>query len=278
MSIPLVSINFNELKFSLYEVLGLTNEASENKIKKSFKKLLIELHPDKNPDSNEEIFNHIIIANQVLGNSILRKDYDNYLQEKDNQISHTDLKNTFDSVIKDVEKMFPVKEDATKQFKSKIEELNNKHGVNNNLNSKNVISQYDQLKKMRDSQVNIPQEKISNTNDFNQKFESRKDIGTFNNQIIPVNPSSTFTLGTYQSNDALVGINDYSKLYLEDNVSTGSYTSLNMAFKIQKFDSNISEKSLKERMEDYKNQTNQYNTRKHGDFSAKKFDDWSNSK
>ena len=276
MSKPLVTINFNELKFNLYEVLGLTNEASENRIKKSFKKLVIELHPDKNPDSNEEIFNHIVIANQVLGNSILRKDYDNYVQEKDIKILHTDLKKDFDTVIKDVEKMFPVKEDATKQFKSKIEELNNKHGVNNNLNSKNVISQYDQLKKLRDSQINIPQEKISNTNDFNQKFESRKDIGTFNSQIIPANPNST--LGTYQPNDALVGIGDYSKLYLEDNVSTGSYTSLNMAFKIQKFDSNISEKSLKERMEEYKNQSNQYNTRKQGDFSSKKFDDWINSK
>ena len=51
-----------------------------------------------------------------------------------------------------------------------------------------------------------------------------------------------------------------------------------MAFKIQKFDSNISEKSLKERMEEYKNQSNQYNTRKQGDFSSKKFDDWINSK
>ena len=276
MSKPLVTINFNELKFNLYEVLGLTNEASESRIKKSYKKLLIELHPDKNPDSNEEIFNHIIIANQVLANSILRKDYDNYLEEKDNKILHTDLKNNFESVIKDVEKLFPVKEDATKKFKSKIEELNNKHGVNNNLNSTNVISQYEHLKKMRDSQVSIPQEKISNTNDFNQKFESRKDTGTFNSQIIQVNPNSI--LGTYQPNDALVGIGDYSKLYLEDNVSTGNYTSLNMAFKIQKFDSNISEKSVKEKMEEYKNQTNQYNNRKQNDFSSKKFDDWTNSK
>jgi curved DNA-binding protein CbpA len=276
MSKPLVTINFNELKFNLYEVLGLTNEASESRIKKSYKKLLIELHPDKNPDSNEEIFNHIIIANQVLANSILRKDYDTYLEEKDNKILHTDLKNNFESVIKDVEKLFPIKEDATKKFKSKIEELNNIHGVNSDLDSKNVMGQYEQLKKMRESHVSIPQEKISNRDDFNQKFESRKDIGTFNSQIIPVNPNST--LGTYQPNDALVGIGDYSKLYLEDNVSTGSYTSLNMAFKIQKIDSNISEKSLKERMEEYKNQTNQYNTRKQGDFSSKKFDDWVNSK
>ena len=256
---PIVTINFNELKFNLYEILGLTNEASENRIKKSFKKLLIELHPDKNPDSNEEIFNHIIIANQVLSNSILRKDYDNYLQEKDKQILHTDLKNNFDSVIKDVEKLFPIKEDADKKFKTKIEELNNKHGVNN-LNSKNVMTQYEQLKKMRDSQVSITQEKISNRDDFNQKFESRKDLGTFDSQIIQVKPNSG--LGTYQPNDALVGISDYSKLYIEDNISTGSYTSLNTAFKIQNIDSNISEKSLKERIEEYKNQTNQYNNRK----------------
>ena len=276
MSKQLVTINFNELKFNLYEVLGLTNEASESRIKKSYKKLLIELHPDKNPDSNEEIFNHIIIANQVLGNPILRKDYDNYLKEKDNKILHTDLKNNFESVIKDVEKLFPIKEDATKKFKTKIEELNNMHGVTCDLDSKNVMGQYEQLKKMRDLNISIPQEKISNRDDFNQKFESRKDTGTFNTQIISVNPNST--LGTYQPNDALVGIGDYSKLYLEDNVSTGSYTSLNMAFKIQKFDSNISEKSVKEKMEEYKNQTNQYNNRKQNDFSSKKFDDWTNSK
>ena len=272
---PIVTIDFNELKFNLYEILGLTNEASENRIKKSFKKLLIELHPDKNSDSNEEIFNHIIIANQVLSNSILRKDYDNYLQEKDNKILHTDLKTNFDSVIKDVEKLFPIKEDADKKFKIKIEELNNKHGVNN-LNSKNVMTQYEQLKKMRDSQVSITQEKISNRDDFNQKFESRKDLGTFDSQIIQVKSNSS--LGTYQPNDALVGISDYSKLYIEDNISTGSYTSLNTAFKIQNIDSNISEKSLKERIEEYKNQTNLFSTRKQNDFSSKKFDDWTNSK
>jgi curved DNA-binding protein CbpA len=276
MSKPIVSINFNELKFNLYEVLGLTNEASESRIKKSFKKLVIEYHPDKNPDYNEEIFNHIVIANQVLSNTILRKDYDNYLEEKDNKTSHVDLKNNFESAIKDVEKLFPVKEEANKTFKTKIEELNKKHGVNDDLNSRNVMSQYEQLKKMRDSQISIPQEKISNRDDFNQKFESRKDIGAFDGQIIPVNPNSS--LGTYQPNDALVGIGDYSKLYSEDSVSTGSYTSLDMAFKIQKIDSNVSEKSLKERMEEYKNQTNLYNARKPSDYSSKKFDDWTNSK
>jgi curved DNA-binding protein CbpA len=276
MSKPLVTINFNELKFNLYEVLGLTRETSDSRIKKSFKKLVIELHPDKNPDSNEDIFNHIIIANQVLSNPLLRKDYDNFIDEKDKKTSHEDLKNNFDTAIKDVEKLFPVKEDANKTFKSKIDELNKKHGFNNDLDSRNVMSQYEQMKRVRDSQINIPQEKISNRDDFNQKFESRKDNGIFDGQIIPINPNSQ--LGTYQPNDALVGIGDYSKLYSEDSVSTGNYTSLDMAFKIQKLDANTTEKSLKERMEEYKNQTNLYNSRKPSDFSSKKFDDWTNSK
>ena len=274
MSKPLVTINYSELKFNLYEVLGLTNEASENKIKKSFKKLVIKLHPDKNPDSNEEIFTHIIIANQVLSNSNLRKEYDNYLEDANEKTLHVDLKNNFESTIKDVEKFFPIKENATKTFKTKIDELNKKHGVNDELNGKNIMSQYDRIKKSRDTNISIPQEKISNRDDFNQKFESRKDTGTFDSNIIQVNSG----LGTYQTNDALVGIGDYSKLYVEDTVSTGNYTSLDMAFKIQKINPNLSEKSLKERMEEYKNHTNLFNIRKPSDFSSKKFDDWSNSK
>ena len=276
MSKPLVTINYSELKFNLYEVLGLTKEATIGRIKKSFKKLVIELHPDKNPNSNEDIFNHIIIANQVLSNSISRKDYDNYLVEFDEKTLHVDLKNNFESTIKDVEKFFPIKEDANKTFKTKIDELNKKHGVNDELNSRNIMSQYEHIKKSRDVHLSIPQEKISNRDDFNQKFESRKDTGTFDSNIIHVNQNSS--LGTYQANDALVGIGDYSKLYVEDTVSTGSYTSLDMAFKIQKINSNISEKSLKERMEEYKNHTNLFNIRKPSDFSSNKFDDWTNVK
>ena len=48
MSKPLVSVNFNELKINLYDVLGISKDANEAKIKKNFKKYVIELHPDKN--------------------------------------------------------------------------------------------------------------------------------------------------------------------------------------------------------------------------------------
>ena len=270
MSKAIVSVNFNELKFNLYEVLGLTCDASENKIKKSFKKLVLNLHPDKNKDSNEDIYNHVIIANQVLTNVILRKEYDIFLDEKNKKTLHNDLKNNFEANAKDIEKYFPGKEEATNLFKSKIEELNKKHGVTEASND-NIMNQYEKMKKVRTSQVNIVQEKISDNDDFNNKFDSRKEVGGFTNQIIQVSPNTS--LGTYQAQDGLTTIADYSRLYVEDSISTGSYTSLDMAFNLQKIEG-IKNKSIDEKMKEYKSQTNSFNSRKPSDFSSKNFTDW----
>jgi curved DNA-binding protein CbpA len=275
MSKPLISVNFNDLTINLYDVLGVAKDATEAKIKKNFKKYVIELHPDKNPDSNDDIYNHVILANQVLSNSLLRKEYDNFLEEQDKKTQHFDLKQNFETVSKDLETLFPVKEEATGTFKSKINELNQKHGYNELLNNESIVNQYQKMKKNRDSQVTIQQEKISGNTDFNKKFESRVETGAFENQIIAVQKTSG--LGTYQPNSGLATLSDYSKLYAEDSISTGSFTSLDVAFKIQKLEPETKEKTMKEKMEEYKNQSNLFSTRKPSDFSNKNFIDW-NSK
>jgi DnaJ-class molecular chaperone len=242
MSNPIVSINFPDLKYDLYEILGLTREASDNRIKKTFRKLVLELHPDKNKDANDELYNHVIIANQVLTNPQLRKDYNAFLDESTKKDSFLDLKNNFDSQIKDMDKFFPVKEEAKGTFKNKIEELNKKHGFDSGNDSKDIMNQYNKVKSNRKSQINIPQERIMNTKDFNSKFENKKETGVFADQLIVTN--SNTSLGTYQQNDGLASIGDYSNLYAEDTVSTGAYTSLDMAFKIQKINTEIKEKTL----------------------------------
>ena len=226
-----ITINFDDLKYNLYDILGLTKDASENRIKKTFRKLVIELHPDKNKDANDELYNHVIIANQVLTSKNLRNDYDNFLDETKKKDSFLDLKNNFDSQIKEIEKLFPEKEEAKNLFSNKIKELNNKHGFSANDDSGNILNKYENIKKKRD-QISIPQEKIANTKDFNNKFENKKESGVFAEQIVVANPNSN--LGTYQPNDGLASIGDYSNLYSEDTISTGAYTSLDMAFKIQK--------------------------------------------
>jgi curved DNA-binding protein CbpA len=286
-----IEIDFNNIKYNLYEILNVNKHDDDIKIKKSFMKVIKNFHPDKNSELEEDIYYHIILANQILLNKESRKKYDEFIN--DTSDTFCELKNKFN------------KHDKNKQnkqdiglFNQQISELNKKHGYDESNNNKNIMSQYSNLKKNRDNQINIPQEKISNNDDFNEKFQNRIKEGVFdkqnfkegvfdkqnfkegvfeeedqNRQIIP-SKNENLGLGTWQPNDGLATLNDYSKLYAEDTVSTGSYTSLDMAFKIQKVDQNIKEKTLAERMEEYKNQTNTFNSRKPSDFSNKSFTDW----
>ena len=267
-----VITNFDDLKYNLYEMLGLTKDASENRIKKTIKKLVLELHPDKNKEGSDEILDHLYKAKDILSNPKSRKNYDDFLEESNKKDSFLDLKSNFTNQKKDIEKFFPLKEEAEKSFINIIEEKNKKHGVSAHSDSGNTMSKYENIKKNRDSHISIPQERISNTKDFNSKFENKKENGVFNEQLIVSNNNSS--LGTYQPNDGLATIGDYSNLYAEDSVSTGSYTSLDMAFKMQKINTEYKEKSLEERMKEYKNQTSHFSSRKPDDYSSKNFNEW----
>lgn len=63
-----------------YKILGIPKTASENDIKKAYRKLARKLHPDLNPDDKEaeRKFKEINEANEVLSNPENRKKYDKY--------------------------------------------------------------------------------------------------------------------------------------------------------------------------------------------------------
>ena len=61
-----------------YKTLGVERSASEDEIKKAYRKLAMQYHPDRNPDDKdaEEKFKQINEAYQVLGDSEKRTRYD----------------------------------------------------------------------------------------------------------------------------------------------------------------------------------------------------------
>ena len=67
-------------KQDLYETLGLTKGASEDEIKKAYRKLAMKYHPDRNPDNKEAEakFKEIKEAYEILTDSQKRAAYDQY--------------------------------------------------------------------------------------------------------------------------------------------------------------------------------------------------------
>lgn len=67
-------------KRDYYEVLGVSKDASEQEIKKAYRKLAIKYHPDKNPDDKaaEEKFKEAAEAYEVLSNSEKKAKYDRF--------------------------------------------------------------------------------------------------------------------------------------------------------------------------------------------------------
>lgn len=67
-------------KRDYYEVLGIDKNASEDEIKKAYRKLAIKYHPDRNPDSKEaeEKFKEAAEAYDVLHDPQKRQQYDQF--------------------------------------------------------------------------------------------------------------------------------------------------------------------------------------------------------
>ena len=151
MSKHTIEINFDSLRFNLYELLNVSSDASEKRIKKSYRKLIIKFHPDKNNEIDEEIYNHLTIANQVLTNSELRAKYDGWLKSYgEDSLDHDNLKQNFEKQSLDIKNSFPSQPSEAKQtYYEKVEKLNIKHGLNKNWEEESTMSKYEKKKTRR---------------------------------------------------------------------------------------------------------------------------------
>lgn len=65
---------------SLYQTLGLQKQSTTEEIRKTYRKLALKFHPDKNPNNHEaaEKFKEINHAHSILSDATKRNIYDNY--------------------------------------------------------------------------------------------------------------------------------------------------------------------------------------------------------
>lgn len=244
-----ITISFNSLKFNLYEILNISSDSSENKIKKAFKNLILHFHPDKNNKAEEDIYQHIILANQILCNKVIRKKYDEYLLKSD--MTFDELKKNFNKNKSDID--LPTKSDAKTKFDNKIIELTNKHI--SDFVEKDILTNYEQLKKDREIEIVIDKEAFKSISEFNNKFENKITNKNFGDQIIPVNED--MRLSTTNINDNYTSLDiAFDNLYIDGGgISTSKYTSLEAAFKIQSLDLNIKQVDIEDAIKDYKKNT-----------------------
>jgi len=248
----LITLDFDTLKFNLYEILSVEPSASENKIKKAFRNLILNFHPDKNNDAEEEIYYHIITANQILTNSENRKKYDSYLNKSED--THDQLKKKFNNLNIQVSNQ-DKKESAIKSYHQKVKEMENKHLSETNFDE-NISEKYNKIIQTREKEINIQNENIKSTRDFNTKFEERISNGKFSDQLIPV--TENMQLSTYNVNDNYTSLDiAFDNLYIDGGgISTSKFTSLDTAFKLQPVNTkNIRDTNIKESIDKYKNET-----------------------
>eukprot|EP00695_Tsukubamonas_globosa_P001273 TRINITY_DN2245_c0_g1_i1.p1 TRINITY_DN2245_c0_g1~~TRINITY_DN2245_c0_g1_i1.p1 ORF type:complete len:118 (+),score=28.01 TRINITY_DN2245_c0_g1_i1:105-458(+) len=67
-----------------YQILGVNRDASDDEIKKAYRKLAMKYHPDKNPDNKEAAekkFKQVAEAYEILSDSKKRAIFDQYGEE-----------------------------------------------------------------------------------------------------------------------------------------------------------------------------------------------------
>lgn len=72
-----MNLDFDPKK-NYYEILGVSEDATDDDIKKAYRKLAMQYHPDRNRDKPEaeEKFKEVNEANEVLSDGQKRQQYD----------------------------------------------------------------------------------------------------------------------------------------------------------------------------------------------------------
>ncbi|AOR23471.1 J domain-containing protein [Clostridium taeniosporum] len=141
-----------------YKILGISENANKDEIKKAFRNLAKKYHPDKNKDNADaiEMFQQINEAYEILSNELSREEYDKKLNQQNSnsenknnsQKSQTKSKKNFnkDDVLNDLnecfESFFGFKANSNDVDASKI-----KKDSKNPIDTSNIFNSFFNVKK-----------------------------------------------------------------------------------------------------------------------------------
>lgn len=285
---------------NLYTVLNLENDCTKNDIKRSYRKLVMEYHPDR-PGGDEEMFELVHHAYNILHNPKTRKEYDRIFNiSKQAEADFIDLKTRSVQYMESQKDYTNItsedKNTYKKDFEKKFNDLDRKHGFIRDSSYYDIIDEKDAKKRMKDLRFAREQEDIETTHekifddnevDFLQKFNEAFELKHKTQlELIPhVGNPEAWDL---DSGSTYGNIDNYEDLYI-DEVGTST------EFGTLKFDNDTGrrltkeevsklkgasyvhghketpkdyDKELKRRMEDHKSQIGKYNSRERADYNT----------
>jgi curved DNA-binding protein CbpA len=237
-------IQFNSLEFNLYELLNLPIDCTIEQIKKQFRRLIKQFHPDKITDIEEKLYYNITLAHHILSNPVSKERYDRWLL-KSNQ-SHSSLKENFKSEEEKIREYFPKNQDEAKVlYQHNFEMLGKRHG--NFVEDKRSLQNIYKDKEKERVKIDVTKENFSSMDDFNSTFSKRKTNGTYNNMI--VKRTTDIQPFNFNKHSNLAELKDFDKVYIND-------TQFRYAFELMPSDENqMNKKDMKERMDEYNSTT-----------------------
>lgn len=260
MSDYIFKCDFTKLKFNLYEIMNLTPDCTSRQVKKVYRKLVSKFHPDKNNSVEEDLFNHIVLAYQVLSNPIEKTSYDSFINNsKKSKSSHYDIKQSYDN------KQFHSKDSyeiSKKKYEEKVRKLEMKHKIKE-IDNTDPLVRIKSLKKVRE-QVQVNYENIINNDDFNSKFNQRRtgfEDNRDDRQLVK-NPKNNYSI-----------VNNYNDLYVNDSVVSDSFSSLDNAFTLNP-EIKYKEEKVTNKMQRYKNESEYLKNLPNNKYLNMQYEEW----
>ena len=159
------------MEYKLYKILNVNKDATKQEIKKSYKKLAIKYHPDKNIDNKEEAekkFQEIAHAYSILSDDNKRR---NYNMTGDNQ------EDIFMDNINPFEMFNNIFQNHVNNFMNFNTQNNNLHNIINKLreNGSQIYGMYSTINRMN-TQNNSQNNTQNHINKKNNKVKKEKKI------------------------------------------------------------------------------------------------------